>query len=70
MASRLNQPEIEQKIQAISPWYYEVQKFKLSLLLSAQNFSKKISEMNHHVNSDPLTGLYNRRVSISLLKKW
>jgi len=61
MASRLNQPEIEQKIQAISPWYYEVQKFKLSLLLSAQNFSKKISEMNHHVNSDPLTGLYNRR---------
>ena len=61
MASILNTPDIDQKIKSIEPWYFEVLKFRLSLLLSAQNFKKRISELNYHVNTDPLTGFYNRR---------
>lgn len=45
----------------MNPWYYEVYKFKLSLLLSTKNFNEKVTELNFHVNTDPLTGLYNRR---------
>lgn len=61
MASLLNQPKIEEKIKQINPWYYEVTKFKLSLLLSARKFSNKVSEMDQRINTDPLTGLLNRR---------
>lgn len=61
MASNLNHPEIDEKIQKVEPWFVEVLKFKMSLLLSSQYFKETISELNHHVNTDPLTGLYNRR---------
>ena len=61
MASLLNQPKIEERIKRINPWYYEVTKFKLSLLLSARKFSHKLTEMDHRINTDPLTGLLNRR---------
>ncbi|MCX0334926.1 sensor domain-containing diguanylate cyclase [Acinetobacter radioresistens] len=61
MASALNQPETKTKIKKIKPWYYEVQKFKFSLLSSIEKFSSKIDEMNFHINSDPLTQLFNRR---------
>ncbi|WP_130804384.1 sensor domain-containing diguanylate cyclase [Acinetobacter ihumii] len=61
MASHLNSVETDQKIKQIEPWYYEVLKFKLSLLLSSQQFKEKISELNFYVNTDPLTGFYNRR---------
>ena len=61
MASMLNQPDIQDKIKQIDPWYFEVLKFRTSLLLSSQAFSEKITELRQHVNTDPLTGLYNRR---------
>lgn len=61
IASSLDQPESSQEIKNIAPWYYEIVKFKLSLLLSYRNFSAKINEMDRHVNTDHLTGLTNRR---------
>ncbi|MBJ9985541.1 GGDEF domain-containing protein [Acinetobacter sp. S40] len=61
MASHLNASTTEHKIKEIDPWYYEVLRFKLSLLLSSQQFKQKISELNFYVNTDPLTGFYNRR---------
>lgn len=61
MASMLNQPEIQEKINRIDPVYFEVNQFKNSLMLSSQNFKEKIDELNQSVNTDPLTGLYNRR---------
>ena len=61
MASRLNQPNIDLNIAKIEPWYFEVRRFKISLLMSVRNFSEKISELNNRVNTDPLTGFYNRR---------
>lgn len=61
MASMLNQAEIQDKIKEVDPWYFEVSKFRTSLLLSSETFSHRIAELKHHVYTDPLTGLYNRR---------
>ena len=61
MASMLNQAEIENKIKEVDPWYFEVLKFRTSLLMSSESFSHRIAELKHRVNTDPLTGLYNRR---------
>ncbi|WP_411689254.1 sensor domain-containing diguanylate cyclase, partial [Acinetobacter indicus] len=61
MASMLNQPGIQEKINRIDPLYFEVDQFKNSLMLSSQNFNEKIDELNQSVNTDSLTGLYNRR---------
>ncbi|MGA8882976.1 MAG: diguanylate cyclase [Acinetobacter sp.] len=61
MAGMLTKPEIEQQIQAIDPWYFEVMRFRTALLFSSKRFKDKISELNLHINTDPLTGLHNRR---------
>ncbi|NNH79309.1 GGDEF domain-containing protein [Acinetobacter sp. ANC 5380] len=69
MASMLNQPDIQDKIKQVDPWYFEVLKFRTSLLLSSRTFSEKITELRQHVNTDPLTGLYNRRGMQIFLKE-
>lgn len=61
MAGMLATPETEQKIKEIDPWYFEVMRFRTALLFSSKRFKDKISELNLHINTDPLTGLHNRR---------
>lgn len=61
MASMLSRQDVQGKINEIKPLYFEVNQFKNSLILSYQNFNEKIDELNQSVNTDPLTGLYNRR---------
>lgn len=61
IAGSLHRPEVRNEIRNIYPWYYEIVEFKHSLLLSVKNFSLKINEMDHYVNTDPLTSLMNRR---------
>lgn len=61
MASVLNQPETDEQIRKITPWYFEVMRFRSALLFSSRKFKDKISELNQHINTDPLTGLFNRR---------
>ena len=58
MASMLNQAEIENKIKEVDPWYFEVLKFRTSLLMSSESFSHRIAELKHRVNTDPLTGFF------------
>lgn len=69
MASRLSQNGIQEKIKKIDPWYFEVFKFRTSLLVSSKTFNEKIIELNHNVITDPLTELYNRRGMNILLKE-
>ena len=61
MAGMLATPETEQKITEVDPWYFEVMRFRTALLFSSKRFKDKISELNLHINTDPLTGLHNRR---------
>lgn len=56
MASMLKQHDIQDKIKRVDPWYFEVLKFRTSLLLSSENFRTRITELKRHVNTDPLTG--------------
>ncbi|OTG61206.1 MULTISPECIES: sensor domain-containing diguanylate cyclase [unclassified Acinetobacter] len=61
MASMLTRPNIDQDIKKIDPWYFEALRFRTSLLLSSKHFKDEIAELKQHVNTDPLTELYNRR---------
>jgi hypothetical protein len=61
MASMLTRPNIDQDIKNIDPWYFEAVRFRTALLLSSKHFKDEIAELKQHVNTDPLTGLYNRR---------
>lgn len=61
MASMLTRPNIDQDIKNIDPWYFEALRFRTALLLSSKHFKDEIAELKQHVNTDPLTGLYNRR---------
>ena len=61
MASHLNDPGITEKINHIKPWYFEVFKFKKSLLSSVNVFNQEIEELKQDTLTDPLTGFYNRR---------
>ncbi|WP_458363270.1 hypothetical protein [Acinetobacter indicus] len=66
MASMLNQAEIEDKIKEVDPWYFEVLKFRTSLLMSSESFSHRIAELKHHVNTDPLILIFLRKLMISM----
>lgn len=61
MASMLTKPHIDQDIKNVAPWYFEALRFRSALLLSSKHFKDEIAELKQHVNTDPLTGLYNRR---------
>ena len=61
MASHLNDPSITEKINHITPWYFEVFKFKKSLLSSVNVFNQEIEELKQDTLTAPLTGFYNRR---------
>lgn len=61
MASHLNDPGTVKRIHAIQPWYFEVLKFKKSLLSSVKNFTQEIKELKQDSLTDPLTNFYNRR---------
>src|SRR5690606_6844239 len=45
MASMLSKNDIQDKISQVDPWYFEVFKFRASLLLSSKTFNNKISEL-------------------------
>ncbi len=38
MAGILNQPETDDKIREINPWYFEVLRFRTALLFSSKKF--------------------------------
>ncbi|RKG33780.1 sensor domain-containing diguanylate cyclase [Acinetobacter tianfuensis] len=61
MASALNQPDTDDQIRKVNPWYFEVMRFRTALLFSSKKFKDKVFELNQHINTDPLTNLFNRR---------
>ena len=69
MASMLTKPEIQDEIKKVNPWYFEVFRFRTALLFSSKKFNEEISKLKQDVNTDPLTGLYNRRGMDLLLQE-
>lgn len=60
-AKRLDAPESYERIHAIPADYFESWQIRRALLLGANLLQEKIGRLNHQAQSDPLTGLANRR---------
>lgn len=60
-ARSMHVPETEDKIQNVKSWYFESLELKNAMLLGMSLFKSNIDKLNKDVNTDPLTGLHNRR---------
>lgn len=60
-ARTMDQPETPQRIRSVRSWYFESRELKKAMLLGIGLFQKSISKLREDVNTDPLTGLGNRR---------
>lgn len=60
----------EHDILTIKSWYFEVHELKRAILIGLGALNHKINQLNIDTNTDPLTGLYNRRSLDQLLEQW
>lgn len=60
-ARSMHVPETKEKIQKVKSWYFESLELKNAMLLGMSLFKSNIDKLNKDVNTDPLTGLHNRR---------
>jgi len=60
-ATQLSDPRTTQALQGINAWYAEAAAIRQALVASVQVVQQKIGSLNKAAESDPLTGLANRR---------
>lgn len=69
-ASRMDAPGMAERIGRIGVWYLEAAQIKRALLLGMSLLQKKIGKLSSDVQTDPLTGLANRRGMAAALEAW
>lgn len=60
-ASRMDNSDASRQIGSIRSWYYESSQIKRALLAGISLMQEKIGRLKSEVQTDPLTGLLNRR---------
>lgn len=60
-AQSMDDTATEEKIQTVNSWYFEAQELKRVMLLGIGLLKKNIRKLNADAQTDPLTGLGNRR---------
>ncbi|WP_417787694.1 diguanylate cyclase [Stutzerimonas xanthomarina] len=60
-ASEMDAPNSAERIQRIRSWYFEAAQLKRALQLGINLLHQRIGKLNLDAQTDPLTGLYNRR---------
>lgn len=60
-ANEMDKPDVSNNIRLIPDWYCEVTQLKRALLVGISLLQKKIGKLKFEVQTDPLTGLFNRR---------
>ncbi|OAI91964.1 sensor domain-containing diguanylate cyclase [Pseudomonas putida] len=60
-AHRLSEPETSTHIQGVRSWYFESSELKRALLIGLNLLHERLGKLNHDIQTDPLTGLRNRR---------
>ena len=60
-ASEMDAPNSAERIQRIHSWYFEAAQLKRAMLLGISLLHQRIGKLNLDAQTDPLTGLYNRR---------
>lgn len=69
-ANEMDSAGVSQKITSISSWYFEAQQLKRAMLLGISMLQKKITTLNSEAQTDPMTGLLNRRGLKTTLELW
>jgi diguanylate cyclase (GGDEF)-like protein len=66
----MNAPEASDRIQHIHSWYFEAAQIKRAMLAGIGMLQHKIGKLNLDVQTDPMTGLHNRRGLALALEIW
>lgn len=69
-AHEMNAPEASDRIQHIHSWYFEASQIKRAMLVGIGLLQQKIGKLNLDVQTDPMTGLHNRRGLALALETW
>ena len=69
-ARAMDDPATAQEIQRVKSWYYESAELKKAMLLGIGLLQKNISRLRQDAQTDPLTGLGNRRALEQTLQTW
>lgn len=60
-ANEMDKPDISTSIREIPSWYFESTQLKRALLIGINLLQKKIGKLKFETQTDPMTGLFNRR---------
>lgn len=60
-AKKISEPETREQIQSVRTWYFESSELKRALLIGLNLLHERLGKLNHDIQTDPLTGLRNRR---------
>lgn len=60
-ANHMDKPDIASSIKEIPSWYFESTQLKRALLIGISLLQKKIGKLKFEAQTDPMTGLFNRR---------
>lgn len=66
-ATQLTASETETRLLHINAWYRDASAIRRALLSGVQLMQQKLGRLRHEAQSDPLTGLANRRAMVELL---
>ncbi|QLF92464.1 GGDEF domain-containing protein [Pseudomonas sp. ABC1] len=69
-AEEMDHPRSSDSIQRIRSWYFEAAELKKAMLVGISLLQQKIGKLNLDIQTDPLTGLQNRRGLESALESW
>lgn len=69
-APHWDSPSASGRIEQVHAWYFEARQIKLAMLIGLKKLNRKIGVMDQERNTDPLTGLMNRRGMASALQQW
>lgn len=66
-AQQLSAPQTTELLQRINAWYHDASAIRQAMLAGVQLLQQKLGRLSHEAQSDPLTGLANRRAMEELL---
>ncbi|MEC5317451.1 sensor domain-containing diguanylate cyclase [Brenneria populi subsp. brevivirga] len=69
-ANKMDSLNVSDDIRKIHSWYFEATQLKQAMLIGIDLLQKKIGKLRSEAQTDPMTGLLNRRGMESILRYW
>ncbi|WP_208229725.1 sensor domain-containing diguanylate cyclase [Brenneria izadpanahii] len=69
-ANKMDSLTVSDDIRKIHAWYFEATQLKQALLIGIDLLQKKIGQLRSEAQTDPMTGLLNRRGLEGILRYW